>query len=61
MADPSKVIVQLGLQLAQAIVDKTIAQVELVELREQQAAAVEPAEGVGDLPEYDPALKGVVS
>ena len=39
MADASAVIKALGFQLAQAIVDKTIAEVEVAELREREAAS----------------------
>lgn len=51
MAEAQTVIASMGQQLAQALVDKTIAQVELAETREQLAAALlaagvvmEPAE-----------------
>ena len=39
MADANEVIKRLGLQLAQALIDKTVAEVEALELRATLAAA----------------------
>jgi hypothetical protein len=48
MADATAVIRALGAHLAQAIVDRTIAEVEVAELREREAAraAIESGEAV---------------
>ena len=48
MADANAVITSLGMQLAQAIVDKTIAEVEVAELQGREAlrAAIDAGEAV---------------
>jgi len=43
MADANTVIKSLGMQLAQALVDKTIAEVDAAELRERETAPSEAA------------------
>jgi len=48
VADANAVIRALGFQLAQAIIDKTIAEVEVVELRELQAAHAGTSASEGD-------------
>lgn len=45
MADANTVITSLGMQLAQAIVDKTIAEVEVAELRDREAARADIGAG----------------
>jgi len=56
MADANTVITSLGMQLAQAIVDKTIAEVEVAELREREAARADiDAGGAAVLADLEPA------
>jgi hypothetical protein len=56
MADANTVIKSLGMQIAQAIVDKTIAEVEVAELREREAARVDiEGGGAAVLADLEPA------